>query len=265
MLSKGEKTMNMTVGFIGGGRVTRTILTGLKKADALPKDVAVYDPNPDALVLISKLFPEAACTDRMDIPASKDFVFLAVHPPVMIGVLSTLKDFLKDNTLIISLAPRWTIDAMSEKMGGYRRIVRMIPNAPSLVNAGYNPVAFSDAVGSDAKQAFREFVAKLGDSPEVAEQTIEAYAILTAMGLTYLWFQFLALQELGRSFGLSADDASAAIFRMVTGTAETLFESGLSPSEVLDLIPVTPLKHEEETIREIDRTNLQELYRKLTG
>lgn len=133
------------------------------------------------------------------------------------------------------------------------------------VNAGYNPVTFSDAVESDAKQAFRELAAKLGDSSEVAEQTFEAYAILTTMGPTYPWFQFLALQELGRSFGLSADEVSSAIFRMVTGTAETLFESGLSSSEVLDPIPVTPLKHEEETIREIYRTNLQELYRKLTG
>jgi len=257
--------MNLTVGFIGGGRITRIILSGLKKADAWPKEVAVCDPNPDALVLISKLFPEATCYDRIDIPASKDFVFLAVHPPVMNDVLPTLKDLLKDNTLLISLAPRWTIGAMTEKLGGYRRIVRMIPNAPSLVNAGYNPVTFSHAVGSDAKRAFSELVTKLGDSQEVAERTLDAYAILTAMGPTYLWFQFLALQELGRSFGLSADEASAAIFRMVTGTAETLFASGLSSSEVLDLIPVVPLKHEEESIREIYRTNLEELYRTLTG
>jgi hypothetical protein len=36
-----------------------------EKADSPLKDVAVYDPNPHALVLISDLFPEAACYDRI--------------------------------------------------------------------------------------------------------------------------------------------------------------------------------------------------------
>ena len=38
----------------------------------------------------------------------------------------------------------------------------------------------------------------------MAEDKLEAYAILTAMGPTYFWFQWQELLQIGLSFGLDA-------------------------------------------------------------
>ncbi len=140
----------------------------------------------------------------------------------------------------------------------------MIPNAPSIINAGYNPVVFAPGILPSEKEELKSLFSILGDCPEVAEEKLEAYAILTGMGPTYLWFQLYELQELCQSFGLSPPEIEQSLPKMVIGTIKTMFESGLSPQGVMDLIPVKPLGKEEETIKHAYRTNLEALYQKLT-
>ena len=96
-----------------------------------------------------------------------------------------------------------TIDTLSARLGGFDRIVRMIPNAPSIINRGYNPMAFSAAFDEKEKKGLYDFFKVLGDCPEVEEEKLEAYAVLTAMGPTYFNFQLDELQKLGESFGLT--------------------------------------------------------------
>ena len=141
----------------------------------------------------------------------------------------------------------------------------MIPNAPSIVGEGYNPVAFSpDFPRAEAKE-FLKIMKPLGDFPEVEEGKLEAYAIITAMGPTYLWFQLSELNELAISFGLSEKEAAKALSKMTKGALKTLFDSGLQPAEVADLVPVKPISEAEPEIRNIYRSKLTALYGKLKG
>ena len=98
---------------------------------------------------------------------------------------------------------------------------------------------------------------------KVREDSLEAFAILTGMGPTYIWFQLVELMRHAETFGLGAKEAEEATYQMVAGAAKTLHESGLSAEDVIDLIPVKPLAEDEETIRAIYRTKLPALYRKL--
>jgi pyrroline-5-carboxylate reductase len=255
-----------TVGFIGGGRVTRIILEGFKRKGKLPEEIIVSDANIEVLNGLQGKFPQIRIFPSDNTrPASTNIVFVALHPPVVSGVLGEIKGFLKEDATIISLVPIISIAKVSELLGGFQRIVRMIPNAPSFVNAGYNPVAFSKVFTEKEKDQLNSILNILGECPEVAEEKLEAYAILTAMGPTYLWFQLYELQEIGKSFGLTSEEVADGISKMVRGAAKSLFESGLSPSEVMDLVPVRPLGDEEENIRNIYRTKLEGLYRKLKG
>jgi pyrroline-5-carboxylate reductase len=51
--------------------------------------------------------------------------------------------------------------------------------------------------------------------------------------------------------------------RMVCGAARTLLESGLTPAEVIDLIPVKPLGEMEPQVSEMYRTRLPAIYQKI--
>ncbi len=254
-------TAPRSLGFIGGGRVTRIILEGLKKAGNLPNEITVSDISPEALQKLQRLVPGVKITTDNTLPAEADVVFLALHPGDLINTLNEVKSHIKESSAVISLAPKITISRIVEALGGHPNVARMIPNAPSIVNMGYNPIAFSHSFGR--KEEILGFLKSLGQCPEVSEEKLEAFAVISAMGPTYLWFQLVELQRLAVDFGLTEEEAKEAVKLMSLGSVHTLFESGLSPEEVIDLIPVKPLQQEEEKIRNILREKLTAIYRKL--
>lgn len=250
--------------FIDGGRAARIFLGGFHKAGKMPDDIVVSDINIDNLNSLKEKFPEIRIAPKDNRAAAmQDIIFVALHPPVMVNVLSEIKPHLNKNSILISLVPKLTISKISEILNGFQRIIRMIPNAPSIVNEGFNPIVFSKSFSDADRQALLSIFATLGESPEVSEELLEAYTILTAIGPTYLWFQLYELQKLGKSFGLSENQLEEGILKMVTGTVKTMYSSGLPPQEVMDLILIKPLAEDEENIKSSDRSKLDTLYNTL--
>jgi len=252
-----------SIGFIGGGRISRILLEGWQRAGKLPARIVVSDCHADALARLKARFPGVETTAGCATAAAQDIVFLAVHSPVMAEVCGGIKGALKPDALVVSLAPKFTVARLTELLGGFARIARVIPNAPSLIGQGYNPVAFGPALRPDDRAEVKALFEPLGDCPEVAEEKLEAYAVLTAMGPTYLWFQLQALREVAAGFGLSEAEITPALKRMVCGGTRTLLESGLTPAEVMDLIPVKPLAEMEAQVTELYRTRLPAVYNKI--
>jgi pyrroline-5-carboxylate reductase len=255
-----------TIGFIGGGRVTRIILNGLRRAGQMPDRVVVSDASAEALSALKADFPNVTVAPNDNRrAAANDLVFAALHPPVLKENLGRIASSLRPDAVLISLAPKLTFATLSEGLGGFQRIVRMNPNAPSIVNSGHNPVAFAPVFTPSEKGELKGIFQLLGACPEVPEEQIEAYAVLTAMGPTYLWFQLYELVNLGKSFGLTTEAVESGIANMVRGAVSTMFESGLSPMQVMELLPTKPLGEEEENIKNIYRTKLTAMYAKLKG
>jgi pyrroline-5-carboxylate reductase len=253
-----------SMGFIGGGRVVRVLLGGFQRAGTLPTDCVVADAKPAVLEALAQRFPgiRAVGADIAE-PARQDLVFAALHPPVLGEVLPEIGRHLRPEAIFVSLAPKPRLDRLAGALGGFTRIARFIPNAPSIVQAGFNPISFSAALNPSDKSELLAQLKVLGECPEVADETLEAYAILTAMGPTYVWFQFEELAKLGGSFGLAPTVTRHALSRMLHGAVDTLFAADLPAMEVMDLIPVKPLEASESTLREAYRAALTGLHGKL--
>lgn len=254
---------NKTIGFIGGGRITRIFLEGWQRAGQLPASVVVSDCNAETLAKLKARFPGVEAVAQTAVAAAQDIVILAVHPPVMAEVVAGIKSSIKPGALVVSLAPKFTVAKLAELLGGFARLARVIPNAPSVVNFGFNPVVFGAALTAADKSDVTALLAPLGECPEVVELKLEGYALLTGMGPTYLWFQLQALREVAAGFGLSDAEIAPALKRMVCGGTRTLLESGLTSAEVMDLIPVKPLAEMEAQVTELYRTRLPALYQKI--
>ncbi|MCX7710237.1 MAG: NAD(P)-binding domain-containing protein [Clostridia bacterium] len=256
--------MNKTVGFIGGGRITRIFLESFKRSGINLNSIVVSDSNPDVLKRLTEEFPEVTAIQNGNRQAiEKDIVFIALHPPVLAGTLEELKMDVPPNSVIVSLAPKLTISRLSELSNGAAKVVRMIPNAPSVIGKGFNPVTYSAGVSEADKKVLDVLFTALGEYRIVPEKNLEAYAVLTAMGPTYLWFQLYELKEIVKDFGLSNEEAEEGIKSMMLGAIATMFEAGLSSEKVIDLIPSKPLADQEEVIKSIYREKLNAIYQKI--
>ena len=254
-----------TVGFVGGGRITAIFLQALGGRGLALDRVTVSDASPEVLSKLSARFPAIATTAVNGEAAARERVFLALHPPALKAVLPEIAPRVRKDAVVLSLAPVLTLARLSQMLGGFSRLVRVLPNAPSLVGAGFNPVAFADILPPDARAEIEALLDGLGAHPVVSEETLEAYAILAAMGPTYFWFQWQTLREIAESFGLAPAEADRALRAMLDGAVRTFFDAGLTAEQVLDLVPVKPLAEAEPQIRQAYADVLPRLHAKLTG
>ncbi len=258
-------TLPGSIGFFGGGRVTRILLGGLARSGVPMSSVTVADPQPGMLAKIAGRHPEVARVARNQDAARADLLFVAVPPPDVLPVLADVADAIPHHARIVSLAPRVTSAEIASAARGRPHVLRMIPNAGAIVGRGFSPISFHETFPEPGRPRMIEFLSRLGDVPEVAERELEAWAIVTAMAPTYFWFQMLELERLGREHGLEPSLVRRGVAATVSGAAAALRESGLPPEEVLDLVPAKPLGAEEEAVREAYRRRLVPLFAKLTA
>jgi pyrroline-5-carboxylate reductase len=251
-----------TLGFIGGGRVTRILLQAFKNKNAKFSKIVVTDTNPDVSGNLKKSFPDIQIEDA-SITASQDVLFISLHPPVVMDTLELIKGSINSTAIVISLAPKITIAKISSKLNQVKNIARLIPNATSYINEGYNPVCFSIDFANKEKQQIFDLLRVMGNTFEVREEKLESYAIISAMLPTYFWFQWKELMAIGSQIGLTEHECTDSIRETIIASLNLMFKSGLTSANVIDLIPVKPIGEHETQISEIYRSKLTALYEKI--
>ena len=251
-----------TIGFIGGGRITKILLQACMNKSVQFENVKVFDPNQETLNALQASFPEIVQAESAKEAAGQEIVVLAVHPPVMGETLGTIKDDISESTLVLSLAPKVTIEKIAGVLGT-NNIVRMIPNATSYINKGFNPMAFHPGMDKKERKQFKKQFKSLGKNFEVEESKLEGYAIVSAMLPTYFWFQWEEMQKVALQTGLGEKEAKRALKNTLKKSISLFFDSKLTAEEVMDLIPVKPIGENEQEIREILDSKLMGLFNKI--
>nr|WP_321451461.1 NAD(P)-binding domain-containing protein [uncultured Carboxylicivirga sp.] len=250
-----------SIGFIGGGRITKVFLQGFKNKNVKFTSIKVFDTDADVLSNLKISFPDIEIAELLIDIFTQNVVFIALHPPVIKEIIGQLKDRVVKTTLI-SLAPKFTIAKIAE-LTGNQRVVRIIPNATSFINEGYNPICFSNRFDNDEKSSILELFKKLGPTFETEENKLEAYAICSAMLPTYFWFQWKEMEEIAGKIGLSDEEAKDAIYNTLRASLNLMYKSDLKYDDITDLIPIKPIGANEPEIKEVLSSNLTALYSKI--
>lgn len=251
-----------SLGFIGGGRITKIFLQAFANRKRSFENVVVYDSNSETLSALKEKFPEIKIAKSVHEAAQQSIVFIALHPPVIMETLEMIAVDISSKSIIISLAPKITIEKIASKLNT-ANIARMIPNATSYINEGYNPLAFASGFDSYEKVDLLAMLAHLGKTFEVKENQLEAYALISAMLPTYFWFQWQEVIELASKMGLTPHESNEAVADTLEAAMHLMFKSGMPISEVEDLIPVKPIGEHEEQINEIYQNKLMGLFQKI--
>ena len=102
-----------SLGFIGGGRVTRILLQAFANKTTKFHSIIVYDINPDVLAALCKQFPDIELAETPAQAAWQSIVIIALHPPVIMECLNKIVDSITTDSVVVSLAPKITIEKTS--------------------------------------------------------------------------------------------------------------------------------------------------------
>lgn len=133
--------MDKKIGFIGCGNMGKAILGGLiASGQVQPGQIWVYTPSPDKVAALRDQYGINAASSAQEVAQIADIVFGAVKPGIMTKVLGDIASSLNKESLVVSIAAGVTLEQLARALGHDRKIIRAMPNTPSLVNAGMTSV-----------------------------------------------------------------------------------------------------------------------------
>jgi len=194
------------------------------KAAAASLGAQVYDSNTDAV-------------------RNGDFVFLAVKPQVLKGVLEEIAPVVSDAIQIqrrpltlVSMAAGWSIEKIQALFPVKVPVARIMPNTPALVSRGVIVMALSREVSAEKSAELEKILSGAGLVDKLEEKYLDAVTGLSGSGPAFVYLFIEALADGGVRAGLPRDKALSYATHTVLGSAAMVLETGKHPGELKDMV-----------------------------
>ena len=125
---------------------------------------------------------------------------------------------------------------IAARLGGHRKLGRVMPNAPALVRAGASALAISPFVSSDERALVVRLFEAVGTVVAVEERLMDAVTGLSGSGPAYVFQIIEALADGGVKMGLPRDTALTLAAQTVLGAAKLQIETGDHPGRLKDKV-----------------------------
>lgn len=205
----------LSVALIGAGRMGLAVTRGLVGSAAL--DVLhIHDPYPSDE--LKSLDPSGDI--RLNGPPEPvDAVILAVKPQIFAEVAPNLSPWFGQETVAVSIMAGIKMADITAQTGA-RRVVRAMPNLPSMIGSGAVSVSLSDPSSLDLARALLSPLGLIvGPLPE---DKIGAVIGIAGSAPAYVFALVETLAETGEALGLDAETAMALARQTVIGSGELL-------------------------------------------
>jgi pyrroline-5-carboxylate reductase len=233
------------VGLIGAGAIGGAVIDRLVNGvDAAAQDIVACETKDTRRDEIARRFGVRVTMDSAD-AAAAELIILAVPPLEMTKVLDAIRDRLPHRPVIVSFAAAVPIALIESLLPPATSVVRINPNSPSLVGAGFNPVTYGSSVTSQARALVDRLLAAFGGTVEIDDAAMNLYTALTAVGPTYFLPVLDAMIAAGVEGGLSREAAVAAATATAHGTATLAAQRTEDPEQLKLYTGLRPLKDAE--------------------
>ncbi len=178
----------------------------------------------------------AAVSDIADVLGASDVLLLCTKPQDIVATLAGCLFKPEEPKLLVSVAAGVTLATLESTTPDSVRVVRCMPNTPSLVGKG--ATAFS--LGARCVEGDLETVEKLlgavGISVEVPEKQMDAVTGLSGSGPAYIYLIIEALADGAVRQGLPRAEALRLAAQTVSGAAEMVIRTGMHPAVLKDMV-----------------------------
>jgi len=224
------------IGIIGFGNMGEALLKGWLSADlARPEQIMIFDPSSERLEAARQQYGVQIAANNLDLVSASEIVLLAVKPQVLARVLEEIRAQGKETHLIISIAAGISLDFLEEFLP-QARIIRVMPNTPTMVQAGMAALALGSRATEDDSQLAQQLFKAVGQAVMVEEKYLDAVTGVSGSGPAYVFVLLEALADGGVKMGLPRETALLLAGQTVLGAAQLLLQSQQHPGRLKDMV-----------------------------
>ena len=225
------------IGFIGLGNMASAIIGGLlKKKLVLSNEILGTDKLPEAVERCKKEYGIETAPTNTEVASRADVMFLAVKPQFFPEVIAEIKDAVREDTVVVSIAAGKTMASIEELFGRKIKLVRCMPNTPALVLEGCTAVVQGELVSDGEMEYVKELLKAFGTVSEVQEKMIDIVVGISGSSPAYVFMFIEAMADAAVLAGMPRKQAYEMSAQAVLGSAKLLLETGKHPGELKDMV-----------------------------
>lgn len=227
----------MKIGFIGLGNMAYAMMSGIIDKDiAEASDVIGFDPSEASRQKAYDSLEITIAKDNKGVINSSDIVVLSVKPQVYPTVIKEIKDLVRDDQIVISIAPGKTIAWLTEQFSKEVKIVRCMPNTPALVGEGCTGVCRNKLVNDEEFKTVLGILSGFSKAIVVNENQMDAVVAVSGSSPAYVFMMIEAMADAAVAEGLTRKQAYEFAAQAVYGSAKMVLQTGLHPGELKDMV-----------------------------
>lgn len=229
--------LERTIAFLGAGNMAEALIKGLLRAGtARPDAILATARRPERLEALRSTYGVRTTLDNLSAVREADVVVLAVKPQALDKVLVQVAPAAGPEKLFVSVAAGVPISALERRLGGGSRIIRTMPNTPSLVGAGACALSPGEHASEEDLAVASRIFQSVGTTTVVDENLLDAVTGLSGSGPAYIFLIIEALSDAGVKVGLPRYTALKLAAQTVLGSAQLLIETSAHPGQLKDQV-----------------------------
>lgn len=227
----------MKVAVIGIGNMGKALIEGfIRKGAHLPEELYLYDFDIAKAADFAEQTGCHVCASSLEAAACADVILIAVKPQVIRMVISGMREGIRPDALVLSIAAGISIHSLREMLQSEEiPLARVMPNTPAMVGEGASALCFSNVSDSMQSYALRLFET-CGIAVRVEEKVMDAVTGMSGSGPAYGLIFIEAMADAGVKMGLARDVAIRLAAMTLKGAASLVLETGKNPAELKDQV-----------------------------
>ena len=229
--------MSKIIGFIGGGNMGGAIIGGILKAGlAASGNLMVSDRNEAGLAQLRDSYGVQTTTDNRAVAGAADILFLAVKPGVYPAVIGEVRDVVKPDAVIVSIAAGQSIAKVEALFAQPIHLMRVMPNTPALVGEAMSALSPNRNMTQEEIQEVVAIFNSLGEAEVVSESLMDAVVGVSGSSPAYVYMFIEAMADAAVADGMPRAQAYKFAAQSVLGSAKMVLETGRHPGELKDMV-----------------------------
>ena len=163
-------------------------------------------------------------------------IILSVKPQFYEDVINQIKDCVKKEQIIITIAPGKTLAWLAEKFGKEVKIVRTMPNTPALVGEGMTAMCPNEHMEKEETEYVKRLLESFGRVEVVPERLMDVVVSVSGSSPAYVFMMIEAMADAAVSGGMPRAQAYQFAAQAVYGSAKMVLETAKHPGELKDMV-----------------------------
>lgn len=229
--------MNKRIGFIGCGKMAQAMVTGiLSSRKVRPEQIKASAKTDETLQRVKDKFSILITASNREVARWADILFLAVEPSIHNEVIKEIKNDISEDTIVITIAAGVSISMVEEQFERNIKVVRTMPNTPSLVGEGMTVLSANYQIGEGELEEVVALFRTFGEIEMLEERLMDSIPAISGSSPAYVYILIEALADGGVRDGIPREQAYRLASQAVLGAAKMVLTTGLHPGELKDQV-----------------------------